>query len=455
MSTHIRLVTALLIAACWTSPVVAKKKQPPAPPAAPVIPHVATGDAAIDAYYYYDLKGQPLWLSSPAGREAAAKVVEILKGGPADGLPQGPVLAAQVSQALVTASLTDDAMISAAWVKYVRALEDRVPGVEYGDPALAIAPRTAKEILDQLRTAPVKLVHVDEVSRVNPFYAALRSAAVAENRLGDPHVEATLDRLRLLPDDGKMILVDTAAQRLLMVDDGQVVNQMKVIVGKDKSPTYNIAGKIHYVTLNPYWNIPMDVVRRRVAPLVVKRGTSYLKAARYVATSRWGVGAELVDPDTIDWKAVAAGTKDAYLRQMPGPNNMMGKMKFGFVNSADIFLHDTPKKKLFDHANRNLSMGCVRLERAPELARWLMDSEPTPGDDDAPEQQVQLGEGGVPVYTLFLTAYVDDKGKIALHDDAYHVDTAWVDPASLTAAAASQPAATPVVDDGSDDTGGN
>lgn len=411
----------LVAAACVVgTPAVARKKaDTPPPPAAPVITHVNSGDAGIDAHYFYDRKGTKLWLASAGGTQAARRLVEILKLAPIDGLAEGPVLAAGVEAAITGSTLDDDARISLAWLKYVRALKAPVDGVEFGDPAVALKVPTAKEALTALAAAPSMLAEVDRTAAVNTFYATLRDAALANGAAADPHVRGTLNRLRVLPAKDKYILVDTANQRLMMVEDGNVVNSMKVIVGKEHSPTPNIAGVIHYVTLNPYWNIPLDIVKNRVAPLVIKRGSSYLTAARYVTTERWGVAAAKIDPDSIDWKAVAAGDQPAYLRQMPGPNNMMGKMKFGFVNSADIFLHDTPKKSLFDKASRNLSNGCVRLEKAGEVAKWLLGTEPVLGDD-APEQQTQIA-GGVPVYTLALTANADGD-KLVYAEDVYGYD---------------------------------
>lgn len=397
----------------------ARKKPPPAPPPAPVIPQVTSGDAGVDAYYFYDRAGAPIWLRDDAGRQAAAKVVEILERAPIDGLAEGPALAATVQSAISAGTLADDAAISLAWLKYVRALKAPVSGVDYGDSALTLKAPTAKQTLSEALAAPSLLTHVSQVAAVNSFYSTLRDAALANNSASDPHVRATLDRLRLIPAKGKVIIVDTANQRLMMVEDGNVAGSMKVVVGKLKSPTPLIAGTIHYVTLNPYWNIPTDVVQRRVAPLVVKRGVAYLKAARYQAADKWGSTAQAIDPATIDWKAVAKGEATAYLRQLPGMNNMMGKMKFGFANRFDIFLHDTPHKELFAKAQRNLSMGCVRLEQAPDLARWLLGSDAAP-TGDAPEQQVAL-PAGVPVYTVSLTANVDT-GQIVYADDVYGFD---------------------------------
>ena len=412
---------ALAGAMLATMPVAARKPAPPPPPPpAPVIPQVHSGDMSIDAFYYHDRQGRMLWLGSADGRAAAARMVEILKRAPADGLANGPVLAAAVGAAIARGTLDDDAVVSDAWVRYVRAVRAPVAGFEYGDPALQlIAPRTKQVLLD-VQAAPSLVAHVDKVAAINPFYSTLRDAAVATGTIADPRVKGTLDRLRLIPAAGKAIVVDSASQRLMMVEDGRVVDQMKVVVGKLKSPTPNIAGTIHYVTLNPYWNIPIDVVQHKVAPIVVKRGTKYLSAARYEATEKWGSAAEKIDPADVDWKAVAAGEVKAYLRQLPGSNNMMGKMKFGFVNSGDIFLHDTPRKALFDKDVRALSMGCVRLEHADRLAYWLLGRDPEP-DGATPEQQVPLDKG-VPVFTTSLTANVDN-GQVVFADDLYGFDT--------------------------------
>jgi murein L,D-transpeptidase YcbB/YkuD len=214
---------------------------------------------------------------------------------------------------------------------------------------------------------------------------------------------------------------------------------MKVVVGKIISPTPLLAGKIHYVTFNPYWHIPDDVARKRVAPVVIKRGVAYLKAARYVTSETYSAESAAVDPATIDWKAVAAGTAPVYLRQLPGGQNMMGAMKFSFDNDQDIFLHDTPKDKLhqalFAKDKRNYSMGCIRLEHAERLARWLLGRDPTAPNAD-PEQHVQV-DGGVPVYVSYLTANVTD-GKLVFADDVYKLDPARVAAASTLAASAAK-----------------
>ena len=190
------------------------------------------------------------------------------------------------------------------------------------------------------------------------------------------------------------------------------------------------------MTYNPYWNIPKDVAKRVVAPVVVKRGVSYLRAARYEFASDWTSTATAVSPDTVDWKAVAAGTTEVHLRQLPGKANMMGAIKFGFVNDFGIYLHDTPHKELFAKPKRNFSLGCVRLEDANRLGRWLLGQEPVAPSSD-PEQNVQLAKG-VPVYIAYLTAQPEG-GKLKFADDVYGRDPK-VDPATSEVKLAGAPA---------------
>ena len=115
----------------------------------------------------------------------------------------------------------------------------------------------------------------------------------------------------------------------------------------------------------------------------------------------FGEHANAIDPRAVDWKAVAAGRQTVKVRQLPGPGNSMGEVKFGFPNEHGIFLHDTPKKELFHSAARNLSNGCVRLEDAPRLARWLLGRDPGALDADVPEQHVALPRA-MPIYITYL-----------------------------------------------------
>ena len=381
----------------------------------------AVAGSAVEAFYSSH-PGTLLWFRDADSRAAAARLPALLRQAPLDGLADGPVLAAGVEAAIARGQPDDDRILSSAWVAYVQALKDPVDGISYGDPALALKPPSAGAILADAARAASMTALLDQAAAVNPLYTELRDAAEKQGVGSDPRVEASLDRLRLLPATGRTILVDVANAQLMMIEDGKVAGSMKVIVGKKSAATPLLAGTIHYVTFNPYWHIPQDVARRKVAPVVLKRGVSYLKAARYQAVAGFGAGKEdPVDPSSIDWKAVAAGTTEVHIRQLSGPQNMMGAMKFGFVNDYGIFLHDTPHKDLFAKAKRNLSLGCIRLEHPERLASWLLGREPTPPGGDS-EQLVQVDKG-VPIYISYLSARVGDDGTIAYAEDVYGLDT--------------------------------
>lgn len=454
---------------CGAAPLAAQSAPVPAQLAPALVTTQTLPSAAAVELYYAQRGNAPIWLRDAASREAARLLPAILERAPLDGLADGPDLARMVEAALARAHapllataakpvsyLAEEKLISAAWVQYVRALKAPVPGMVYGDPALAPQPPKPERILIDASRAPSLLTHVQAVAGANPLYAQLRDTAWSQMKLGgglapDARVRANLDRARVLPSSGRHVIVNAATAQLSMVEDGRVVDTMKVIVGKLGTPTPLLAGTIHYVTFNPYWNIPTDVTRKNVAPLVIKRGVSYLKSARYEVASDWTAQASVVDPATVDWKAVAAGTTEVRLRQLPGPNNMMGALKFGFANDLGIYLHDTPNKGLFGKARRNFSLGCVRVEDATRLARWFLGKEPVAPNAE-PEQYVQL-EKGVPVYITYLTAAADG-GRLAFADDVYgrdprteaglaEVELATIPETSLATAPSSLAAATP------------
>jgi murein L,D-transpeptidase YcbB/YkuD len=204
------------------------------------------------------------------------------------------------------------------------------------------------------------------------------------------------------PRAGRYVLVDAASARLFMVEDGMIRDSMRVIVGKPATQTPTLASAIHYATINPYWNVPADLTRTLIAPNVLKQGTAYLRERHYQVLESFAADAAEISPDDVDWQAVADGRAAVRVRQLPGPANSMGQVKFGFPNNDGIYLHDTPKKELFDASQRNISNGCVRLEDAPRLARWLLGRDP--GEivtASAPEQHVLLPRA-VPIFITYL-----------------------------------------------------
>jgi murein L,D-transpeptidase YcbB/YkuD len=246
----------------------------------------------------------------------------------------------------------------------------------------------------------------------------------------DPRLIVNLDRARSIPATGRFLLVNSGDQRLTLYDNGQPVDSMKVIVGTPSLPTPLIASIMNYVTFNPYWNAPDHLIRKTIANNVLHLGLGYFKSHGYHVLEDWSLDSATIDPTTIDWKAVAAGDVHLKIRQDPGTLNSMGKLKFPFLNNEDIYLHDTPAKELFAKETRDLSNGCVRVEDAPRLGRWLLGHDPVaPGTD--PETQVQVPDA-LPIILTYLTAKVDG-GKIVYLRDIY----GWDGPQGAEMAAAS------------------
>ena len=387
----------------------------------------ASADQAVSAFYA-SRRNAPLWLRSGADSSAARELIGALQRAQLDGLSSGPALAAEAQALMARAQSGDpaalaaaDRFLSASWVSYVQALQTPPAGMAYADNWVAPRRDTPGQILARAAQAPSLPAFVRKVSDVNPLYAQLRDAAWAQMQSGgslDPRVLASLDRVRDMPTQSRYVMVDTAGARLYMIEDGQIVDSMKVIVGKADPSTQTpmLASTIYYATLNPYWHVTPELIRSLTAKNVLEQGVGYLKSRGYQVLSPSG---EMLDPAKVDWHAVAAGTETVQVRQLPGPANSMGRMKFGFANSADIYLHDTPSKDLFAQDDRNLSHGCVRLEDAPRLARWLLGREPQKSGD-APEQNVELPTP-VPIYITYLTAQAQN-GQLSFLDDVYDRD---------------------------------
>ena len=211
--------------------------------------------------------------------------------------------------------------------------------------------------------------------------------------------QAVIGSSAVYPSHGRYLLVDAASAQLFMIEDGQIRDSMRVIVGKPATQTQTLPAKL-VCDAQSLWNVPTDLARTLIAPKVLAQGTKYLRDHNYQVLGGFDADAPVISPDDIDWNAVAAGRTTVKVRQLPGPANSMGNVNFGFPNNDGIFLHDTPKKELFAADARNISNGCVRLEDAPRLARWLLGRDP--GEfGSAPEEQVLLPEA-MPIYITYL-----------------------------------------------------
>jgi murein L,D-transpeptidase YcbB/YkuD len=386
--------------------------------------------SASVAAYYASRAGTNIWFRSGTADPATSQLIAILKRAPFDGMATGPQLAAQAEAALAQAQsgkaedvAAAERVLSTAWVAYAQQVKRPTTGMIYAYPVLQPQGSRTDQILLTAAAAPSLSAYIATVANVNPIYAQLRDAAWSQaqatgNMTPDSRLLANLDRVRSLPASGRFLLVDAGSSTLTLYQNGQALDSMKVITGTKELPTPLIASYMYYITYNPYWHSPDHLVRKTIAPNVLKLGLSYFKSHGYDVVEDWS-GEKVVDPKTVDWKGAAAGTVHLKIRQDPGPLNSMGILKFPFPNPEDIYLHDTPDHSKFAFTNRNLSNGCVRVEDARRLGRWLLGSEPVSPGKDA-EIRVQLPTS-TKVYLTYITAQVRE-GKLTYIPDIYGWD---------------------------------
>jgi len=241
-------------------------------------------------------------------------------------------------------------------------------------------------------------------------------------------IKVNLGRVSTLPRDmgDRFLFVNVPDFSLSAFRDGRRVFEMKVVVGRPQRPTPSLREPLTHIVFNPDWNVPRRIAARDILPKILKDPRHLTKKGFRVYRGQTAEGPEL-EPEAIDWQGLA-GKFPYRLRQDPGPQNALGRMKFVLPNPFDIYLHDTPERKLFARTHRALSSGCVRVEKPLELAAFLLADDPA----WSPEAVRAAAESGktrwlrlsdpVPAYVVYWTAWADPNGTAQFRDDLYHRD---------------------------------
>jgi murein L,D-transpeptidase YcbB/YkuD len=242
-------------------------------------------------------------------------------------------------------------------------------------------------------------------------------------------LRANLERWRWLPQDlgRRYILVNIANFELDVVEDGQIIMTMRVVVGRRYRRTPVFTDTMTYMELNPYWHVPPRIAVRDIVPQIQK-DPEYLGRKKIRVFESWDDQAPEIQPESIDWTQATARDFPFKLRQEPGSSNALGRVKFMFPNKFNVYLHDTPAQDLFQKVKRTFSSGCIRVERPIDLAEYLLreDSEWT---RDRIADAIEGGETQtvsipkpLPVHLLYWTAWVDSEGTVHFRDDIYGRD---------------------------------
>lgn len=242
-------------------------------------------------------------------------------------------------------------------------------------------------------------------------------------------LEINLDRWRWLPRDlgPRHILVNVAGYEMEVVDEGRRVLSMAVVVGEEGWETPMFRDTLDHIVFNPYWNVPASIAESSILP-EIRRDPDYLERQNFEVVEWNGSSSRVLSPADVQWSEVDDEDFPYTLRQKPGPENALGQVKFMFPNEHNIYLHDSPARDLFSEARRSGSAGCVRVEHPFELARLLLeiDSDTSLEEVEADlehdrEHRVDLHRT-VPIYIVYLTAWVEEDGTTRFHHDPYHHD---------------------------------
>jgi len=213
-----------------------------------------------------------------------------------------------------------------------------------------------------------------------------------------------MERMRWIPaqPEKDFILVNIPQYRLTVFEKGKPSFGMDIVVGTSQNRTVIFTGNLKYVVFAPYWNVPPGILKNEVLP-AIQRNPNYL------------------ENNHMEWH-------NNTVRQKPGPWNALGRVKFLFPNSYNIYLHDTPAKSLFDRNKRAFSHGCIRVAEPKKLAEWILRKQSSwtaermeKAMDGLKEQWVTVSEP-IPVFIGYFTAWVDSDGLINFRDDIYGHD---------------------------------
>jgi len=303
-----------------------------------------------------------------------------------------------------------DVRASYAYLRYAWDLTHGTVDPEDVDPQWHATPRNV-DLHNALESA-VGSGNVEqslqELAPSSPQYQGLKHQLASARATGDDaateQIAMNMERWRWLPDDlgSRYLIVNIPAYRLDAIENGASVLEMKVVTGKKDSPTPVLADRMTTVVFSPYWNIPTDIVDKEITPKIEK------------------------DPEYLDKQHIEVDDRGRY-RQLPGPGNSLGRVKFLFPNHFNVYLHDTPAQALFNRVERDFSHGCVRVDDPDALARYVLRDQPewtaekiSAAMQSGTEQAVQL-KSPLPIYLVYFTAW-EEGGALKTVPDVYGLD---------------------------------
>lgn len=221
----------------------------------------------------------------------------------------------------------------------------------------------------------------------------------------------------------RCVWINIPSFQLYLIENGETVMNSRIIVGKSESPTPVLSSLIECITLNPYWYVPRKIAVQEYLP-EIQRDTSFITRNNFDVLDRKG---NILNPDTLNWQRYTTNYFPVSLRQREGPENSLGVIKFVFDNPYAVFLHDTNIKSLFRKNVRAFSHGCIRMEKALDLARYLvLNAEKMDLKLRSKERYTINVPYPIPIYTRYFTCE-SIQGELNFYDDVYALDKPIID----------------------------
>jgi murein L,D-transpeptidase YcbB/YkuD len=246
-------------------------------------------------------------------------------------------------------------------------------------------------------------------------------------------LELSLERWRRRPyDPGRPAIVLNLPEFRLRAFAGRSAGgsdpelEMKIIIGRAPDRrTPNLHSRLDAVIFCPYWNVPTSIQQNELLP-EIDRDRSWVSANNFeMVNGQGGVVGEKTVSDSI---LSELGSGELQLRQKSGPKNTLGLVKFEFPNAYGVYMHDTSARSLFSRPRRDLSHGCIRVEKPEELAEWVLSQQSGWSHDrivaamhGTKPVSVKV-ERSIQVVTTYSTAVVTENGEVHFYEDLYGED---------------------------------
>lgn len=398
--------------------------------------------AALEAFY--NERGEAIWMTDMGfSSEAQAAIDEVLKAddwglsSTAFDLPDAGDLPDSVDEQVLGEIELDLAILK--YARYARG--GRTNPVQlsklYGmTPTL----RDPKTVLVEIADAPRPGVYLqtlhpkyEQFRRLHEALLKARAEAEAGAKPKDmQRLVVNMERWRWMPEDPGSLYVwlNIPSFMVRVVKDGKSVYSDKIVVGELKYATPVFSADLKSVVFNPEWTVPPTIVRENLLPSLRGGGGFFGGNTSILQKHELNVNynGKRVDPSSIDWNHVNMGAIS--FTQAPGPNNVLGKVKFVYPNPYSVYMHDTIKEGLFDKVSRAEGHNCPRVANPGKIAAVVLAQ-----DQNMPQAEVDklLASGynsavnlshRVRVLTTYFTAMVDDQGKVETFADIYKLDSA-------------------------------